>query len=107
MANYKAWEVKQIDVESVFLNAELKEDVYLKQPKGYEMEEGKVLKLNRALYGLVQAPKAWMETFIKQVEILGYKRSWTDPCLMTKSNRGEVILCMTIYVDDCLIAGKE
>ncbi len=107
MANYKAWEVKQIDVESAFLNAELKEDVYLKQPKGYEMEEGKVLKLNRALYGLVQAPKAWMETFIKQVEILGYKRSWTDPCLMTKSNRGEVILCMTIYADDCLIAGKE
>ncbi len=107
LANYKGWEVKQIDVEKAFLNAKLKEDVYLKRPKGYDMEEGKVLKLNRALYGLVQAPKAWMTTFTKQLETLGYKRSWTDPCLMTKSNQGEVILIITIYVDDCLIAGKE
>ncbi len=107
VANYKGWEVKQIDVEIAFLNAELNEDVYLKRPKGYEMEEGKVPKPNRALYGLVQVPKAWMETFIKQVEILGYTRSWTDPCLMTKSNQGGVFLCMAIYVDDCLIAGKD
>ncbi len=107
VANYKKWEIKQIDVETAFLNAEIKEEVYLKPPKGYNVEEGKLLKLSRDLYGLVQAPKAWMETFVEQLETLGFKRSWADPCLMTKSDQGKVILCMTIYVDDCLIAGKN
>ncbi len=107
VTNYRNWEIKQIDMETAFLNAELKEEVYLKPPKGYKVGKGKMLKLNRALYGLVQAPKAWMETFVKHLETQGFKRSWTDPCLMTKSDQGKVIVCMTVYVDDCLIAGKD
>ncbi|MCP4140355.1 MAG: hypothetical protein GY755_08720, partial [Chloroflexi bacterium] len=91
VANYKKWEIKQIGVETAFLNAEIKEEVYLKPPKGYNVEKGKLLKLSRALYGLVQTPKAWMETFVEQLETLGFKRSWTDPCLMTKSDQGKVI----------------
>ncbi len=112
VANYKNWEIQQIDVEVAFLNAPLKEMVYVKVPKGYDLmgkkkTENVVLKLNRALYGLVQAPKAWMETFIKELTKLGCTRSWADPCLLVMKEGEHIVLGVTVYVDDCLIVGRK
>ena len=47
-----------MDVQSAFLNGSLKEDIYIKQPEGFEHPgaESKVLMLEKALYGLKQAP---------------------------------------------------
>ncbi|GKA81066.1 retrovirus-related pol polyprotein from transposon TNT 1-94 [Tanacetum coccineum] len=49
-----------MDVKSAFLNGKLKEEVYVKQPPGFESNEfpNYVCKLDKALYGLKQAPKA-------------------------------------------------
>jgi len=50
----------QMDVESVFLNGYLKEEVYVSQPPGLENHEfpNHVLKLDKALYSSKQAPIA-------------------------------------------------
>ncbi|GJU14105.1 retrovirus-related pol polyprotein from transposon TNT 1-94 [Tanacetum coccineum] len=60
-ATYMNFIVYQMDVKSEFLNAELKEEVNVKQPLGFESNEfpNHVCKLDKALYGLKQSPKAW------------------------------------------------
>ena len=57
----ECWSLHHLDVESAFLNGEIKEEIYASQPEDY-VKEGKeewVLKLNKALYGLMQAPRTW------------------------------------------------
>jgi hypothetical protein len=61
LAAQEGWRVHHMDVKSVFLNGDLKEEVYVHQPSGFAIpdKEGKVLRLREALYGLRQAPRAW------------------------------------------------
>jgi hypothetical protein len=58
LATQEGWCVHHMDVKSAFLNGDLKEEVYVHQPPGFVIpdEEGKVLRLRKALYGLQQAP---------------------------------------------------
>ena len=47
-------ELHQMDVSTVFLNGDLQEEIYMKQPEGYvkQGQENLVCKLNKSLYGL-------------------------------------------------------
>ncbi len=114
VANHRNWDIQQIDVETAFLNAELKEDVYIRVPKGMKdlqihthiQDSSHVLKLNKALYGLVQAPRAWMKEMNKTILKLGFVNCRTDPCLSILKLEGEVKVVLLVYVDDCIIAGE-
>lgn len=61
LAAQESWLVYQLDVKSAFLNGDLKEEVYVKQPLGFVLPglEGKVCKLKKILYGLKHVPRAW------------------------------------------------
>ena len=61
LAALKDWKIHHLDVKSAFLNGEIKEVIYVKQPEGFLVKgkEGCVFRLKKALYGLKQAPRAW------------------------------------------------
>jgi hypothetical protein len=57
---HEGWEIHHMDVKSTFLNGDLQEEVYVEQPVGFIVadKDHKVLKLKKALYGLLQVPRA-------------------------------------------------
>lgn len=102
LALQKNWSIRQLDVPVAFLNGTLKEAIYIKPPEGANIHEGKVLKLNKALYGLKSAPRLWNDRFNKFALKNGFIRSKSDFCVYTKEN-----LIMVIYVDDILLTGEQ
>ena len=61
IAAYYDYEIWQMDVKTAFLNGYLKEELYMMQPEGFVDPENanKVCKLQRSIYGLVQASQSW------------------------------------------------
>lgn len=108
-AAQKGWDIFQLDVKSAFLHGVLAEDVYVQQPRGYEIkgEEDKVYKLHKALYGLKQAPRAWFsrieEYFVKE----GFKKSENEETLFIKTNDRGNLLFVSVYVDDLIYTGDD
>jgi Reverse transcriptase (RNA-dependent DNA polymerase) len=61
LAALKKWHIQGLDVKTAFLYGELDEELYMEQPEGFKVkgQEGKVMRLKRAIYGLKQAALAW------------------------------------------------
>ena len=106
LAAHDHWEVHHMDIKSVFLNDELKEEVYVSQPLGFVIDESehKVLRLRKALYGLCQAPRAWNAKIDASMALLGFQRSSSEHDIYMCS-RGMSRLVVGIYVDDLVITG--
>ncbi|GJW42283.1 retrovirus-related pol polyprotein from transposon TNT 1-94 [Tanacetum coccineum] len=66
-AAYMGFMVYQMDVKSAFVNGKILEEVYVQQPHGFKSSDvlNHVCKLDKALYALKQAPRAWYETLSK------------------------------------------
>jgi hypothetical protein len=112
------YELKQMDVETAFLNAEMKEEVYMKQPKGYEVDAVNdassgtgsgplVCRLKKTLYGLKQASKDWNEEINSLIVMsdpmgMAYERCQTDPCLYWKRSRTGHLMLLGLFVDDII-----
>ncbi|GJW86988.1 putative ribonuclease H-like domain-containing protein [Tanacetum coccineum] len=70
-ASFMNFVVYQMDVKSAFLNGKIKEEVYVCQPLGFKDLEfpNRVYKVEKALYGLHQAPRAWVKGDILLVQV--------------------------------------
>ncbi|GJV21584.1 retrovirus-related pol polyprotein from transposon TNT 1-94 [Tanacetum coccineum] len=109
LAGQKGWLLYQVDVKSAFLNGELKEEVYVNQPQGFEVEgkEEKVYKLKKDLYGLKQAPRAWYSQIDGYFKENGFDQSKSEPTLYVKNQGTSDILIVALYVDDLVFAGNN
>ena len=97
----------QMDVTTAFLNGELKEEVYMRQPEGFTAEgkENLVCKLNKSIYGLKQSPRCWNSALDSYLKKMGFLQVPGDPCLYV-SSEGEMFI-IAVYVDDILLAGES
>jgi hypothetical protein len=104
------WELHVVDFDAAFLNAEVKEDLFIEVPEGLsKIIDGSkyVMKLNKAAYGIVQAPREWQKKLSDELVKQGLIASRVDPCLFyLKDKKGQVIGMVSVYVDDVLIAGS-
>ncbi|GJR86775.1 putative ribonuclease H-like domain-containing protein [Tanacetum coccineum] len=93
----------QMDVKSVFLYGKIKEEVYVSQPPGFEDPAfpDRVYKVEKALYGLHQAPRAWHETLSTYLLDNGFQRGKIDKTLFIKRHKGDILL-VQVYVDDII-----
>lgn len=99
--------VFQFDAITAFLNAKVEEEIYMKQPESYVKDPSLVCKLNKAVYGIKQAPNLWNKTVNEYLLKKGFKRTISDPCLYYKtSNTGNLIL-LGLYVDDSFICVNQ
>ena len=107
LAAASGWEIHHLDVKTAFLHGELKEEVFVTQPEGFEVagQEGKVYKLRKALYGLKQAPRAWNVKLNKILVGLNFHRCSKEPSLYRRRDKMSLLL-VVVYVDDLLVTGS-
>ena len=94
--------------KTTFQNGVIEEEVYIKQPQGFEVEDRRthVCKLKKALYGLKQAPWAWYGRIDSFLTSMGFAKSKSDPNLYFKVIEDETAILL-LYVDDLFLTGNE
>ncbi|WJZ97833.1 hypothetical protein VitviT2T_016408 [Vitis vinifera] len=102
------WPLHQLDVKNVFLHGDLEEEIYMDIPPGYTAtSEAKITcRLQRALYGLKQSPRAWFGRLSSTMRKYGFQQSNSDHTLFLKHRLGK-ITALIVYVDDMIITGDD
>lgn len=133
VAAQKSTKIEQLDITTVYLNGDIKEEIFLEASEYFEdilehigqarREDDSVRKaarkmleklresdvvcfLNKALYGLRQAGRVWHSKLDKELRDLGAVPSNADPCIYLigpTENRSFII----VYVDDLLIMSSD
>src|SRR3954462_3726989 len=103
--NYEIW---QMDVKTTFLNGFLKEELYMMQPEGFVDPKGanKVCKLQRSIYGLVQASRSWNKRFDSVIKAFGFVQTFGEACIYKKVS-GSSVAFLILYVDDILLIRND
>ena len=107
LAVQNSLKLHQIDVATAFLNGELKEEVYMKQPDGFAIkgQEHLVCRLKRSIYGLKQSSRCWNVILDKRLKEMGFIQTDSNPCIYMVTE-GEMFI-IAVHVDDIVLAAKS
>jgi hypothetical protein len=83
--------------------APIKEDVYIRQPLGFDDGTTNVCHMRRCLYGLKQSPREFNELLRDWLVSHGWRQLMSDPCIYIFEGDG-VFAMISLYVDDILVA---
>ncbi|GJS13182.1 putative ribonuclease H-like domain-containing protein [Tanacetum coccineum] len=99
---------EHMDVKSAFLYGTIEEEVYVCQPLGFEDPQfpDKVYKVEKALYGLHQAHRAWYETLYTYLLENKFRRGIIDKTLFIKKDKGDILL-VQVHVDDIIFGSTK
>jgi hypothetical protein len=108
-AAHQDWEIEHVDVKSAYLNAPLKETIFMRAPMGVLKpgQEGKVLRLKKGLYGLKQAGRGWYQemsrVFLNEMK---FSRSEIDHSVFYKRT-GKEHTIIAVATDDMAVTSKR
>jgi hypothetical protein len=102
------WVLCQLDVHNAFLHVILEEEVYMKQPHGFVDSNLPPYhcKLNKALYGMKQAPHTCYSRLSDKLQSLGFYPSQADISLF-HYRKGSVVIFLLVYVDDIIVTSSS
>ncbi|KAL0445787.1 UNVERIFIED_CONTAM: hypothetical protein Slati_1706600 [Sesamum latifolium] len=102
------YEIWQMDVKMAFLNGYVEEEIFMDQPEGFTTvgEEQKVCRLQRSIYGLMQASRSWNTRFDEVIRGYDFIKNDYDPCIYKKIS-GSSIAYPVLYVDDILLIEND
>jgi hypothetical protein len=97
-----------MDVKTAFLNGFLEEELYMMQSEGFidPKDANKVCKLQRSIYGLVQASRSWNKRFDSVIKTYGFIQTFGEACIYKKAS-GSSVIFLILYVDDILLIGND
>nr|GEY33722.1 hypothetical protein [Tanacetum cinerariifolium] len=103
-ASYMGFMVYQMDVKIAFLYEEIKEEVYVTQPNGFEDPHNpkNVFRVVKALYGLHQAPRArhiiLIQVYVDDIIFGSTNKAWCDEFeVLMKAFRPDIMFAMSSY----------
>nr|GEU37063.1 hypothetical protein [Tanacetum cinerariifolium] len=107
-ASYMGFTVYQMNVKSAFLYGTIDEEVYVMQPPGFQYHAfpHRVYKVEKAMYGLHQAPRAWYGTLSKYLLDNGFQRGAIDQTLFVRKHKGDFLL-VQVYIDDIIFSSSN
>ena len=102
-------ELHQLDVKTTFLHGDLDEEIYMLQPKGFEVigKENHVCRLEKSLYGLKQSLRQWYRKFNAFMIAHNFACSSYDSSVYMRSTNAGPLIYLVLYVDDMLVACKN
>ena len=107
MTAVHGWHTKQLDYVAAFPQAPIERELYMKVPRGVEVEGGNsedhVLKLHKNTYGQKNAGRVWNQYLVKKlITEVGFRQSKVDECVFY---HGKVMY--VLYTDDSILAGPD
>ena len=98
------WTTVSVNWANAFIQATLKEPMYMNTPQGFINEFGSYgcLRVTHSIYGSKFAPRNWYMHLRASLLKLGMQESPFDKCLLYRKN-----LMMVLYVDDARIAAPN
>ncbi len=107
LAATEGWAIYTTDISSAFLQgSQMDREVFVKPPKEANLQ-GKLMKLNKCLYGLKDASRKWYMRVQDKLKELGFKKSPLDKGLFYMIKDGKLIGLVGIHVDDFFYAGTK
>ncbi|KAF6213070.1 hypothetical protein GE061_010784 [Apolygus lucorum] len=99
----QGYHLMKFDVKTAFLYGTIKEELYMEMPDGYS-DKTKICRLEKALYGLRQAPACWNKRLTTTLQRMGLNPLKTEQCVFVNSDH---TMFLAVHVDDGIIAGKS
>ena len=98
------WDMRHLDVGQALIKSELDTEIFLRLPPGCGWLSGKVVRLNKSLYGLKQSGRSWYKLLSSTLVECGFEQCLVDSCVFRLMVNDEVAAMLVVHVDDIKIA---